>query len=344
MDQDIRSKYQTLNNSFKKTLIYRTGIDAGFFSEYSGMVNAMLFCLQHKLKFKLYSDGANYSTEKGWTDYFQPFCEEVGDKFHGKYNLYRTPSLTKTLKQHPQLFLRMLKWKIKVTPKHFIGALCSLLKYREHTLLNKDIRFKLYDEKRILPELNLNGDYLNDYRQIINVSWHFNKGTQEEVNALSQQLQLPDKYMACQIRGGDKITETDLISPEHYVKQFKKQQGIKDVFVLTDDYRIFQHLKDNYPEFRWHTLCTPEENGYVNSAFTKTDKNKKRAQLIRLFTSIEILTRSTFFIGSITTGPSRFVMRRRYPDFCAIDCRIEDVPQALTLSALELDSLIVKNQ
>ena len=46
---DLATKYHLLNRSFKKTMIYHIGIDAGFFTEYTYMLHAMLYCLQHKI-------------------------------------------------------------------------------------------------------------------------------------------------------------------------------------------------------------------------------------------------------------------------------------------------------
>ena len=45
-------------------MIFHLGIDAGFFTEYTYMLHAMLYCLQHKIQFKLYSDDANFGWEK----------------------------------------------------------------------------------------------------------------------------------------------------------------------------------------------------------------------------------------------------------------------------------------
>ena len=70
---DLATKYRLLNSSFKKTMIYHIGIDAGFFTEYTYMLHAMLYCLQHKIQFKLYSDDANFGWEKGWEDCFVTF-------------------------------------------------------------------------------------------------------------------------------------------------------------------------------------------------------------------------------------------------------------------------------
>ena len=86
MNLDI-STYQKINNSFRKRLIYHSGVDCGFFVEMNYMINAMLYCLAKGYRFQLYSEDANYGMGKGWTEYFTPFCEEVHESFHHKYNL-----------------------------------------------------------------------------------------------------------------------------------------------------------------------------------------------------------------------------------------------------------------
>ena len=88
---DIGS-YRRVNASFRKRMVYRIGVDCGFFVEMNYMVNAILYCLTHRIRFQLYSENANFGTGIGWTEYFLPFCEEVHEKFHKKYNFHRLPS------------------------------------------------------------------------------------------------------------------------------------------------------------------------------------------------------------------------------------------------------------
>ena len=61
MNLDIPT-YQKINNSFRKRLIYHSGIDCGFFVELNYMLNAMLYCLEKGYRFQLYSEDANYGT------------------------------------------------------------------------------------------------------------------------------------------------------------------------------------------------------------------------------------------------------------------------------------------
>lgn len=59
-------EYRRINKSFKRVLIFKIGLNSGFFSEYNNMILAMLYCLENRFKFKLSSNGANFNTQFGW--------------------------------------------------------------------------------------------------------------------------------------------------------------------------------------------------------------------------------------------------------------------------------------
>ncbi|MEO3228964.1 hypothetical protein ABHC61_04475, partial [Parabacteroides merdae] len=63
----LKEAYQKVNEKFESVLVFHVGESAGFFSEYNCMILVMLYCLQHKIQFKLYSRDANFGYEKGWT-------------------------------------------------------------------------------------------------------------------------------------------------------------------------------------------------------------------------------------------------------------------------------------
>ncbi len=48
---------------------------------------------------QIYSTDANFGTGIGWTEYFQPFCKEVYEVYHAKYNFHRPPSWKQVLKE-----------------------------------------------------------------------------------------------------------------------------------------------------------------------------------------------------------------------------------------------------
>ena len=120
---DIANRYKIINESFENVMIYHIGVDAGFFTEYTYMLNAMLFCLQHKIQFKLYSDDANFRYKEGWTDYFMPFCEEVHEGFHHKYNKHRLPSWKRILEEANW---DVARWKLKCSFLNVCGDSLAL--------------------------------------------------------------------------------------------------------------------------------------------------------------------------------------------------------------------------
>jgi len=341
-------KYIKLNNSYKKQLIFHVGIQSGFFTEYNCMVNAMIFCLEHKLQFKLYSDDANFGYDKGWSDYFLSFCPIVHDTFNKKYNNDPVPSflflIKKSIKgRNP----RLINWKINTIIKGIIGTIIANIKYRKKTLLSNAVKLDM-NKYFQFPELGIEGDYKTVFKKMIDISWHLNDEVMSEYNHLKDELNIPDSYISCQIRGGDKITETELLSPDYYASVIKKLDKSHDVFVLTDDYRIYEYVSEKYKDFNWYTLCDINERGYVNSSFVNQDRESKKKQMFRFLSSMQIMINSTFFIGSITTGPSMFLLKGKFPNVYPMDCSLEDFNRLISLYMSErcsasLDYICGKN-
>jgi hypothetical protein len=101
------ANYYTLNNSFKKKLVFRLGVDSGYFSEYNNMVLAMLYCLKHHVKFELYSDLTHFALRDGWNDFFVPFGNTNHQRINKDYNL--RPYIIEQSKEAP--LQKVVKYK-----------------------------------------------------------------------------------------------------------------------------------------------------------------------------------------------------------------------------------------
>ena len=109
------SCYRKVNESFRRRLVCRIGIDSGFFVE-------------------------NFGTGVGWREYFLPFCEEVHESFHQKYNFHRLPSWQHILKQCCcQKSVKPFVWKAKKTVMTIVGRLVALNVYKERVLFAQDV-------------------------------------------------------------------------------------------------------------------------------------------------------------------------------------------------------------
>ncbi len=246
------------------------------------------------------------------------------------YNTHRLPSWKALMKDKKLPKTKLMKWKLKATCKNITGETLAFLTYKKPVLLNCHLKFDPNQHFHI-PELGIDGDYLHAFRKMTEITWKLNEVTGRECRHLADNLQLPQEYVGCQIRGGDKITETNLLPAEYYIRLIKQKTDLRDVFVLTDDYRIFRQVQSLAPDIRWYTLCDSGEKGYVNSAFTQTTKELKQKQMTRFLSSIQLLMNASIFTGSITTGPSLFLLKKFYPDISPADCLLEDFPQAATL-------------
>lgn len=309
----------------RKKMIFHIGCGSGFFSEYLGMVFALAYCKIHNIEFKLYSKDANFAYRKGWTDFFEPFCEEVDENFHSVYNMrIPFPSLAKMMYKKivrkisiPSWFWKKYSWWYA---KVFLTAPFYKRKYHfdyyTHDLWNKIQKFSKHNTITI--------------HKFLTATWKFNAETLKEITYITEKLNLPDVFIGTQIRAGDKATEAQLIEFSVYMEKIKSLNTyIFDLFILTDDYRIIAEIRDSYPEYRIFTLCNEEANGYENSKFQRMDKETKRRELIKLFASIEILWKSELLVASLNANPSLFLYHRQHPNAHWIDYKSESISKRI---------------
>jgi hypothetical protein len=287
-------EYDRLNSSFKKTLVFHLGVDAGFFSEYNNMILAMLYCLENKIRFVLYSRDANFGYDKGWTDYFMPFCEEESGQFHAKYN-YRHPKNIFYLALRPQIMFYHLSHKN------------TLLTYEIFNLAHNRNR----EQKHFyIPELGIDGGLQDACRVLLEMTWRYNPETQERITRLTSSLQLPATYAGVHIRGGDKVIEAPQQAVSEYLNKLLEVSGEKNIFILTDDYRFIDEWRLQSKEFVIHTLVGKDECGYFHREFEKQNRNFIKRSQDKLCASIDILSTAQTFIGTLSSNIGMYLGMR----------------------------------
>jgi hypothetical protein len=312
-----------------KILIFHIGCGSGFFSEYLGMVFAIAYCKIHNIRFKLYSKDANFAFEKGWSDYFEPFCEEIEDDFHSWMNR-RIPF--PTFKQYLKAIYKKIRYQ-KPIPKWYwhlfrYGAIRQYVNgqrykklygfnYFTYDLWNKFYYgLNPYFNDKILEKsvdtLQYKGNVKMLFQSIIENAWKFNKFTNEQINVIIEDLMLPKNYLGIHIRAGDKLSEDKIFSYDKFFEMLTTiNSSCNDVFVLTDDYTIIENIQEEFNQFNIYTLCSSEERGYDNNIFQKQSSDYKKKELIKLFTSIEILSKSNIFVGAYNSNVDIFISLKR---------------------------------
>ena len=326
------SSYQKVNGSFHRRLIYHAGIDCGFCVELNYMINAMLYCLAKGYRFQLYSDDANFGTGKGWTEYFVPFCEEVHETFHHKYNLHRPPQwhriISNTVKRRS---LSFMIWKLKFMLKSVVGHWVAFRTYGEYVWLSQDVASD--PEKHYhIPVLGLDCTYYEAYTMVAKMVWQPQPEVKQQITETIRSLSLPRTYSGVQIRGGDKVMEARLITGRQIIEALHPADG-DCIFVLADNYLQLEIVRNGFPNLHIVSLCKPQDQGYDHKAFCTSGPQEKRAAIIRLIVSVDLLLHAKKFVGSITTAPSVYIMKQRYtePSVIAVDCAKELLESVLTL-------------
>ncbi|MDR3218117.1 MAG: hypothetical protein LBU22_03915 [Dysgonamonadaceae bacterium] len=297
----LLEKYTQLNDSFnKKKLTYRLGVEAGFFSEYNNMLLAMLYCLENKIRFKLYSKDANFKYEKGWADYFLPFCQE--DSF--AYQRHNPRVAVPSKKYDPRVILHHI-----LKPKTF-------LTFELWPFFRDQNREKQYFD---IPELGIAGNLQDACSILVQLTWRYNEVTKKTLEEKINSLQLPEKYIGFHIRSGDKIEEAELFNVSQYVEKVKQYTNLRDAFLSTDDYSIVETFRTQFKDWNIYTLCKESERGYFQKEFEQKDQKFMRQHHENLFASIDILKKSTVFVGTFSSNIGMYIGMCKQDNVISID-------------------------
>ena len=294
--------YKRLNASFKKKLVYRIGVSAGFFSELNNMLLAMAYCLNHEIRFVLYSRNANFGLENGWTELFLPFTRESRIRLHATYNGRMNPAL--------------------VRPERDIAQKVRLLKAVTRTdFLTHDLFAAVRNEAKSglyygFPSLDISGGIRNVLVELSGLAWRFNERTRDLVDKALAPLELPGEYVSFHIRNGDKVTEAPVYGARDYIEVAQRSSSIRTAFVGTDDYSNIEFLVKEYPEWRFCHLGDESQRGYLQASFDAKPASTKRAELINLLASVEAMTGSKLFVGTFTSNVGSFVGMRMPKERC----------------------------
>lgn len=268
-----------------KRLIYHVGAYCGFYSEFNSMVLAILYCKRHGIDFELFSKDAIFSLKSGWADYFLPFCKETKFPLHHRINLRgQKPTGRKN-----RLFLSAYKF---IFPR---------------TVLT----FELWDTFRKIDQTELTTEETRKLSgNIIEEIYRFNPLTNQRIESMIKSLNMQGPYIGFHIRGGDKQYEHELLSIDKYISRAEKLSDIRQGVVSTDDYRNFEALCKQYPNWRFYTLTPKTNQGYFQDQFTKLTPEQRYEELLIMFASMELLSRAELTICTFSSNIGMFLGMR----------------------------------
>ena len=302
--------YQKINESFSPILVYHLGQRSGFFSEYLTMLQAILYCLQTGIQFQLYSKDANFAISDGWSDIFEPFCQEQTSPLHRFLN--------------PRFPTPKFKFKLCKAAAPIVKTLCQC-KYLTYELWN-EFRAVDFDETPIhLEAFNQHASAMQIYREINQMVWRLKPEIQKQINSLLCKIKLPNSYSVVHIRSGDKIKEAKPYSIHEYIEKLKQITDIQNVLVLTDDYTNYTNLIENYPNLNFYTLENPKQKGYQHRAQKRLSSKDKYSNYLTFLAGIQAAVNGKFYLGTNSSNVSTFVrLKNDEGKYHAIDAFLDN--------------------
>lgn len=292
MNSDLFEKYLNLNNSYRHTLTYTFG-KTGFHSAINNMILTMVFCLKYKIRFRIYADDFIYFPESGWNQIFASQLPQTHNSFFKRYNIKSDLIVNDSLKGR-YILLRHHLYQL-LTGNNLVSS--SFFECRTFWFSKEHFSF---------PELGIEGDLRDVCKQLASIVYVFNDNYREKMRIMESKICLPDQYVGIHIRRGDKIKEREYESIDNYISLAEKETTIRNAFILTDDFTIIEDLQNKYKGWQFYTLTFPYERGFVIGPSTE-DKQRMDNELVKVVTSLDIMSRGQLFIGTVSTNPGMFL-------------------------------------
>jgi hypothetical protein len=292
MEKNMLDRFQEINKEKKLKLVFQL-TDRGFASEINNMLSAILYCLLHDLEFILYSRSWNAFYEKGWQDYFLPFCKE-----NKSLLFYRSSAFS--LEGKSKL---MDSFQKKIDKSHLMA----------HDLWPNFISENFLKTNFTIPKIDLQGDIFLAKKTILEMIYRYSAEMQDTILSHEPEMNSFKPYISVHVRRGDKVApntgETNKTELGDYVDRISKNAPhLKNVFIATDDYSVvdeFNRLVTN----NWNVLsfCDIDNKGYDARAFNKIKKNNKKQHIIGLLKDIHYLKEGEYFFGTYSSNIGRLI-------------------------------------
>jgi len=291
------ARYQEINRSFQRICVYRVGASgAGFFSEYNNLILAMLYCLNHRIQFRLASAGANFAVHRGFADYFVPYFQ-LEENWYDRLN--NRPGVLR-----PEANSVAQQIKVAKGIEYFTQDLFDVFRSGEFARTTFDI-----------PALGIQGDLLQAASVVLEHIWQLQPSVQQEVEAKIARLKLPNEYVGFHIRRGDKVCETPKVATEDYFRAAEEHTRVRSAVIATDDYCAVREARDEFPEWTVYTLCDEDARGHDQLQFDSQTRAEIYDDVVTLLADVELLSSAGSMFVTYTANMGMFLgMRRGHAD------------------------------
>jgi len=287
--EELVESYRKLNSGKEKTLVFQL-TKRGFFSEVNNMILAILFCLDHGIEFVLYSKSWSAGTDKGWCDYFLPFCHESSNILFSRRQSYRITGRREHVLHSFQ----------KVCLRNYLSS------HDIWPMMRDDDFLKQYF---VIPELGIDGDIFHAKQVLLQMVYRYNSEISCALKDYDRRASEISPFVGMHIRRGDKVKEANPVSIQQYVEKISDIiPDARQIFIFSDDYQVLKEFTALAPnEWSITSFCNSEANGYTNKIFNNQCGVEKKKQMLAFLADIHMLRKCDKFIGTYSSNVARAI-------------------------------------
>lgn len=266
----------------------------GFCSELNLLLLAILYCKEEGLDFALASRRWNSAYNVGWTDYFEPFCDEADSAIYLLDNI-----LTKNT---------LLRKKL-----HSIQRAVFRRKLSKEVIINADIWDRIWTHTFAERDFACFGERVNCFdacRKVLSEIWRFNTGTKLHISKLIQAAHPgSQQYFTIHVRRGDKIEEAEYASIGKYMQIAQQTGSLSNHYrhVMSDDYSVIEQIRKDFSELNIITLCNESSRGHAQKVFNRENAAARNINTVTFLAELTMAAQAEFFVGTYTSNVARFV-------------------------------------
>lgn len=268
---------------------------AGFGSEVNNLAYAIYYFEQHHLDYTLMLDNWVSSYRYGWSDYFVSLQSEQRQK-NGKDNIILAAAwLDNNLQGLAGTVYR----------RQYLSDLLDTISQRQITIrANRNFRLarrfaygrRALDREKFICSMHVICNRLFQPR--------------ENILRLAEAYRPAGPFHVLHIRRGDKVTtkEDRAYEVEEYAEAVRQHAGaVRQLFVMSDDSRVFQEVAIALPEFTLHHAEGLTPYGYDHQRFIELSPADTRGHTEELIAQIEVARRAKVFFGTVGSNLFRLI-------------------------------------
>jgi hypothetical protein len=294
--EELLDHFVQRNEQDQPILLYYLA-DRGFFAEVTFLARVMLYAVDFNYRLVIDSSDFLHSYNRGWEDYFLPFCETYDPVVHrniakvARFGDARIPQ-----SERGEALVNAVGILSHFSPRLNIGP------------------YEIYRQVNIL-------------REFTRAIFRLQPDVAQRIEQMERSINLPEHYAAAHIRRGDKVGDEDIFyACEEYMEKLDSMDSVDTLFIMSDDYRAVEEvcgwLADNGASTKPLTLCRPDHAGFdiwklragehffshrEGSVQALTFHDFMYLETVQLLAEVGIASRATQFVSSQRSNVFRMV-------------------------------------